>query len=77
MEENKSLFILGMFTLIFAAIVLCLVWLRPDDGATYQTFVGMMSGFGGALLLRLNPNPKPHPGSTPDATPKETKTDAA
>ena len=76
-EDNKVLFVLSFFTLVFAGIVLAIAWLRPDDGGTYQTFVGMMASFGGALLLRLNPNPKQLPGTTTTTPPKEIKPDAA
>ena len=63
-REDKELFVLGFFTLFFSVVALLIVWLRPNDGQTYQTFVSLLSGFVGALLLRLNPQKVAPPGST-------------
>ena len=38
-REDKAVFVLGFFTLFFSLIALLIVWLRPNDGQTYQTFV--------------------------------------
>jgi len=66
-RQDKSIIVLGVFTLIFAAITLAIAWLRPADGQTYQTFVSLLSGFAGALLLKLNPSAThPPPPSPPE-----------
>ena len=54
-REDKSVIVLSFFILVFAGMTLGIVWLRPTDGQTYQTFVSLLSGFTGALLLHLNP----------------------
>jgi hypothetical protein len=63
-REDKAILVLGFFTVVFSAITLLIVWLRPNDGQTYQTFVSLLSGFVGALLLRLNPQNVAPQGST-------------
>jgi len=68
-QEDKAVFVLGFFTIFFTAIALVVVWLRPEDGQTYQTFVGLLSGFAGAILLKLNPSAVKGPPSGP--TPPE------
>lgn len=54
-KDDKAIIVLGFFTVFFAGITLGIVWLRPTDGQTYQTFVSLLSGFAGAVLLHLNP----------------------
>jgi hypothetical protein len=64
-REDKAILTLAFFTVFFAGITLLVVWARPNDGQTYQTFVSLLSGFVGALLLRLNPTQTVAPaGST-------------
>ena len=63
-REDKAILVLGFFTVFFTGVTLMVVWLRPNDGQTYQTFVATMSGFTGALLLHLNPRKAPPAGST-------------
>jgi hypothetical protein len=63
-REDKAILVLGFFTVFFAGITLLVVWLRPSDGQTYQTFVSLLSGFVGALLLHLNPQKVAPPGTT-------------
>lgn len=63
-REDKAILVLGFFTVFFAGITLLIVWLRPNDGQTYQTFVSLLSGFVGALLLHLNPQKVAPPGTT-------------
>lgn len=63
-REDKELFVLAFFTVFFSVISLLVVWLRPNDGQTYQTFVSLLSGCAGALLLRLNPSKVAPQGST-------------
>lgn len=63
-REDKAIITLGFFTVFFAFITLGVVLLRPNDGQTYQTFVSLLSGFAGAILLHLNPQKVAPPGST-------------
>ena len=63
-REDKSVLVLGFFTLFFSVVSLLIVWLRPSDGQTYQTFVSLLSGFVGAFLLHLNPQKVAPPGTT-------------
>ena len=63
-REDKSVIVLSFFILVFAGMTLGIVWLRPTDGQTYQTFVSLLSGFVGAILLHLNPQKVPPQGST-------------
>jgi hypothetical protein len=63
-REDKAVLVLGFFTLFFSVTALLIVWLRPNDGQTYQTFVSLLSGFVGALLLHLNPQKAAPAGST-------------
>jgi hypothetical protein len=63
-REDKAILTLGFFTVFFAVIALLIVWFRPTDGQTYQTFVSLLSGFVGALLLHLNPQKVAPAGST-------------
>ncbi len=77
-REDKALFVLGFFTIFFALVVLLVVWVRPTDGQTYQTFATMLSGFGGALTLYLTGKSGTPPGTnkitlTETETPKEGK----
>ena len=65
-REDKAVLVLGFFTIFFSGIALLIVWLRPNDGQTYQTFVSLLSGFVGALLLHLNPQKVSPAGSTTD-----------
>ena len=62
-REDKAILVLGFFTVFFAGITLVIVWLRPNDGQTYQTYVSLLSGFAGAMLLHLNPQKAPPAGS--------------
>jgi hypothetical protein len=71
-REDKAILTLGFFTVFFACITLGVVWLRPDDGQTYQTFVSLLSGFVGAILLHLNPQKVPPQGSTTTTTTEQT-----
>ena len=63
-REDKAILVLSFFAIFFSAITLLVVWLRPSDGQTYQTFVGLLSGFAGAILLHLNPQKVAPSGST-------------
>lgn len=67
-REDKAILVLGFFTCFFSCITLGVVWLRPTDGQTYQTFVSLLSGFVGAILLHLNPQKVPPAGSTTTTT---------
>lgn len=63
-REDKTLLVLAAFTVLFAAITLLVVWLRPNDGQTYQTFVTQLAGFSGALMMHLKGEKVAPPGST-------------
>ena len=63
-REDKAVFVLGFFAFFFSLITLLIVWARPNDGQTYQTFVSLLSGFAGALLLHLNPSKVAPAGTT-------------
>ncbi len=63
-REDKTLIILSAFTLFFAGITLLIVWFRPADGVTYQTFVTQLAGFSGALMMHLRGDKAPPAGST-------------
>ena len=63
-REDKAILTLAFFTVFFALITLTIVWFRPSDGQTYQTFVSLLSGFVGAILLHLSPQKVPPAGST-------------
>ena len=71
-REDKAILTLAFFTVFFACITLGVVWLRPNDGQTYQTFVSLLSGFVGAILLHLNPQKVPPAGSTTVTTTEQT-----
>lgn len=71
-REDKAILTLGFFTFFFSLVTLLIVWLRPNDGQTYQTFVSLLSGFVGALLLHLNPQKVPPAGSTTVTETKQT-----
>lgn len=57
---------LSAFTVFFTAILLFVVWNRPNDGQTYTVFVGLVTGFSGAILKDLpgGKQPAPPPGTT-------------
>jgi hypothetical protein len=64
-HEDKNLFLLSFFILIFAGLLLIVVWKRPDDGQTFTLFATTLSGFVGCLLGWLTkPDKIPPPGST-------------
>jgi hypothetical protein len=67
-REDKTLLTLAFFTVFFTVVVLAVVWLRPNDGQTFQTFVTMMAGFAGGLTLHLKGEKAPPPGSTTATT---------
>lgn len=63
-RDDKVILVLCFFTMMFSGITLTVVWLRPSDGQTFQTFTGLLSGFTGALLMHLRGEKGPPPGST-------------
>jgi hypothetical protein len=65
-REDKTLLTLGFFTVFFAVVVLLLIWLRNDDGQSYQTYAGLLTGFAGALMMHLKGEKVPPAGSTTD-----------
>lgn len=68
-KNDKALVVLSFFTIFFAGVTLGVAFLRPNDGQLYQTFVSLLSGFGGAILLHLKPADKPiPPGTATDTT---------
>lgn len=67
-REDKTLIILSGFTVFFALVTLLVVWFRPSDGQTYQTFVTQLAGFSGALIMHLRGEKVPPPGSTTATT---------
>lgn len=65
-REDKTLLVLAIFTVFFAAITLFVTWLRPSDGQLYQTFVTQLAGFSGALMMHLKGDKVPPAGSVTD-----------
>ena len=63
-REDKTLFTLSFFTVLFAVTALVVVFWRPEDGALYQTFSGLLTGFAGALMMHLKGDKGPPAGST-------------
>ncbi len=63
-KDDKNVIVSGFFIIFFTFVVLGVVWLRPNDGQTYQTFVAMLSGFGGALLMDMKTVKGVPPGTT-------------
>lgn len=59
MREIDPVLKLLMFGVVFFTFVLIFVeWRFKDDGQIFQTFAGLLAGFGGALLLRVKPTDK-------------------
>ena len=52
-REDKTLVTLSFFTILFACTALVVTFWRPEDGALYQTFSGLLTGFAGALMMHL------------------------
>jgi len=63
--NDKAIIVLSFFTLVFAGITLFIALYRPNDGTTFTAFMGLLTGFAGAILKDL-PGGKqaPPPGST-------------
>jgi hypothetical protein len=51
--EDKSLWVLLFCVVFYTFVTIGLVAARPNDGALYSTFSGILSGFTGALLMHL------------------------
>ena len=61
----KTLPVLCLFTILWASLALCVVWLMPKDGQLYATFSGLLTGFAGALLMYLTGQKPPPPPEGP------------
>ena len=57
----KTLPVLCGFTVVFAALTLGVVWMRPNDGQLYTLFSSLLTGYAGALLLFLTGKSGPPP----------------
>lgn len=71
-KEDKNVIVNSFFIIFFTFVILVVVWLRPSDGQTYQTFVAMLSGFGGALLMDMKTVKTPPTGSSTIVTQVDT-----
>lgn len=78
-KEHRGEIILCSFTVFFTAVMLVVSFVKPDDGQLYQTVSGLLTGFAGALLMRLTPGKEqPPPGSvTTTSLQQTTKTPQA
>lgn len=65
LPDDKVIRILSFFVVFFTVIVLLIAFIRPDDGQTFSVFAGMLGSFGGALLMRFQPEKPltPQPGT--------------
>lgn len=63
-REDKTLIILFGSMLIFIAVVLVVVLVRPSDTVLYTLFSTSFSNFSGALLLHLTREKVAPPGTT-------------
>jgi hypothetical protein len=58
---HRTLGVLCCFTLLWGAVTLGLVWLRPNDSQIYTLFTNLLSGYAGALLMYLTGGHPPPP----------------
>ena len=63
-KEDKTLFTLAFFTLVFTGITLLLIWLRNDDGQSFTLFSTMSAGSWTALVKHLTEDHKTPPIGT-------------
>jgi hypothetical protein len=68
LPDDKVIRVLAFFVVFFSGIVLAVAWFRPDDGQTFSVFSGMLGGFGGALLMRFQPEKVPPPAGSVTTT---------
>ena len=52
---DPTLYLLVGLVAFFTVIVIYCEHIFPKDGQVFQVFAGMLTGFGGALLLRVKP----------------------
>lgn len=52
-HEDKTLIILCLMVVFYTLVTMVVVYTRPTDTQFYQLFSTTLSGFAGALLLKL------------------------
>jgi hypothetical protein len=65
-HEDKTLIVLAVMVFFFTGMTALAVHTRPEDTQYYQLFSGLLTGFGGALLIHLTGIKGPSPPKPPD-----------
>lgn len=69
---DPVLFLLTSLVLIFAGALIVVSKISPNDGQTFQILSNLVTGFSGALLMRINPKkPDDIPHTTMQGTFKQ------
>lgn len=58
LKVEPVLFLLFLGTLIFAALLIFVEWKFNSDAQVFQVFAGVFTGFAGAFLGRMKPQPE-------------------
>ena len=57
LDAIDMLLFLGI--VLFTALIMVIAKFYPNDGQTFQVVSGLLTGFAGAFLARIKPNPDP------------------
>jgi len=52
---DKVVYLLTFLVLVFTGLLIYVAKTSPNDGQTFQIVSGLVTGFSGALLMRINP----------------------
>ncbi len=63
-REDKTLMVLGFFAVFYTAVLLLVLWWKPNDGTVWTFFSALPNGFIGALMMHLKGDKVPPAGST-------------
>lgn len=60
---DPAVYLLAFMVVFFTAILIYVEFVFKSDGQIFQVICGMLTGFGGALLLRLKPQGEREPAA--------------
>ncbi len=63
---DKNKIVLVFLILVFLVAFMAIAFLKPDDGQTFQTLGGLLTGAFAALVMEMK-GEKPPPGGPPSA----------
>ncbi len=65
-REDKTLIVLGFFAIFYTAVLLLVLWWKPNDGTVWTFFSALPNGFIGALMMHLKGDKAAPAGSVTD-----------